>query len=161
MINYIEETFQDKSDWEDGPWKNEPDKASWIDEETWLDCLIVRNNSGALCGYVGVSENHPYYQTQYDQIEKNIDVHGGLTYSAFCQENGKICHKTDEVDQIWWFGFDCAHAEDIMPAHEKYYKQLGLKSTAEIMGLRASYKDMEYVKNEVKSLARQLKEIKY
>ena len=36
-LNYI-----DKTDWPDGPWKLEPDKMLWIDEDTGYECLIKR-----------------------------------------------------------------------------------------------------------------------
>lgn len=41
--------------WGPGPWDGEPDKMQWTDPATGLDCLIVRNTLGALCGYVGVT----------------------------------------------------------------------------------------------------------
>lgn len=51
----------DKSAWGPGPWQDEPDKRQWQDEATGLPCLIVRNPAGALCGYVGVSKEHPAF----------------------------------------------------------------------------------------------------
>lgn len=65
-----------------GPWTNEPDKAQWIDEATGLDCLIVRNRMGALCGYVGVPEGHPAHRQDYDNVD--ADAHGGLTFAGGC-----------------------------------------------------------------------------
>ena len=56
----------DKSTWDDGPWKDEPDKKQWQEETTGLPCLIVRNHMGALCGYVGVPKDHPLYEAAYD-----------------------------------------------------------------------------------------------
>lgn len=57
---------QDKSLWERGPWDAEPDKAQWSDEDTGYPCLILRGPSGALCGYVGVSNDHPAYGLNYN-----------------------------------------------------------------------------------------------
>jgi hypothetical protein len=45
----------------------------------------------------------------------------------------------------WWFGFDCAHYTDFLPA---------IPSIAQITG--GTYKDAVYVKKQVDSLARQL-----
>lgn len=55
----------DKSTWGPGSWHDEPDKAQWTDEATGLPCLIVRNHSGSLCGYVGVPETHPWHGKGY------------------------------------------------------------------------------------------------
>lgn len=75
---------QDKSAWGAGPWQDEPDKAQWVDEATGLDCLIVRNYGGALCGYVGLPESHPLHGADYEK--PNVDVHGGLTFADGCHE---------------------------------------------------------------------------
>lgn len=56
----------DKDGWGPGPWQDEPDKRQWQDEATGLPCLIVRGPSGALCGYVGISKEHPAFGLSYD-----------------------------------------------------------------------------------------------
>lgn len=58
-------TTKDKSKWGFGQWMDEPDKMQWQDEATGLPCLMVRNNGGAWCGYVGLSEGHPFYGKEY------------------------------------------------------------------------------------------------
>lgn len=88
-------TTIDKTGWDEGPWTTEPDKAQWIDQATGLDCLIVRGPSGALCGYVGVPDTHPLHGISYggdgwedeSSPERTLEVHGGLTYSASCQDD--------------------------------------------------------------------------
>lgn len=104
-MQHREWTNMDKSDWPDGPWMNEPDKEQWTDEATGLPCLIKRNGSGALCGYVGVTEGHPWFMQDYDYVD--ADVHGGLTYSDFCQDEADeghgICHIVEPGD------FACIH----------------------------------------------------
>lgn len=139
-----------KSDWGSGPWENEPDKQQWIDEETGYNCLIVRNNFGALCGYVGITETHPYFEQHYDKVD--VGIHGGLTFSDYCMKDKKIrgvCHITDSPeDNIWWLGFDCAHLGDYVP---------GIKLASFLAGTPDTYKDFNYVINEVEYLAKQLK----
>lgn len=91
----------DKAAWGVGPWVSEPDKAQWVDPATGLDCLIVRNGGGALCGYVGVPESHPWFGKGYSACtrspaceeswcghspESAITVHGGLTFADACHE---------------------------------------------------------------------------
>ena len=61
-----EESHIDKSGWYDGPWMTEPDRIEWRNEHG-QPCLIVRNQSGALCGYVAVSPGHPLHGVQCDQ----------------------------------------------------------------------------------------------
>lgn len=142
--------YMDKSKWVKGPWTEEPDKMQFTDTATQYPCLIARNFSGALCGYVGVSFGHPDYERHYNDMD--IDVHGGLTFCDFCQPNNKehgICHIVEpgEDDRIWWFGFDCCHSFDVAP---------DLPSIAHFVD--CTYKNFQYVQAELRSLAAQLKE---
>lgn len=142
----------DKSEWGDGPWMNEPDKLQWQDDATGLPCLIVRNShmTGSLCGYVGLPSNHPDAGKGYDDVD--VEVHGGLTYSDFCQphadESIGICHvpAPGESDRVWWLGFDCSHAFDLSPAMRAFSRPDG-----------DVYRDIDYVKGQVTHLAAQLK----
>ena len=147
-MTYREYRTVDKSQWKPGPWQNEPDKIQFKDEDTGLSCLIVRGPVGSLCGYVGVVENHPLYKQDGDQLE----CHGGVTFTGFCQTEADpshgICHLPDpgEPDHVWWFGFDCAHVYDKTPG-----------ALYESSWPHNVYRDIEYVKNEIKKLAKQLK----
>lgn len=140
----------DKSKWAVGPWTTEPDKIQWQDEETGLPCLIVRNDYGALCGYVGVKEGHPYYRKHYGDV--SVDVHGGLTYSDGCMEGAPedsgICHipSEGEPDHVWWLGFDCLHYSDYAPGQLHLF-QRGPKN----------YCTLAYVEGQCRNLAIQLK----
>lgn len=141
----------DKSEWEKGPWTDEPDKAQWIDEATGLDCLIVRGPSGALCGYVGVPELHPAYGKDYDTVP--VDCHGGLTFADKCRPvedpSTGICHLSQHAanKNVWWLGFDCAHLYDFMPGY-------GFR------GYMDTYRNFGYVKRECEQLASQLGQMK-
>lgn len=142
---------RDKSQWSDGPWKDEFDKMQYEDPETGMPCLIVRGPSGALCGYVGVPESHPCYRMGYEEV--GVDVHGGLTFSSLCTENEHgICHipAEGEPDNVWWLGYDCAHLGDLCPAYERIGS----------FGYETTYKNVDYVKGENASLARQLADMK-
>jgi len=74
----------DKSEWARGPWDDEPDKMQWPDATTGLPCLVVRNGSGALCGYVGVPPGHPAHGMDYGALD--VQVHGGLTFARGCAD---------------------------------------------------------------------------
>lgn len=203
-------TTVDKSGWADGPWMGEPDKMQWQDEATGLPCLIVRNNGGALCGYVGVPSTHPWHGINYSgcvlpdgcgedwcehRPDCHVDVHGGLTFSRGCAdlspdthraivarfpewrkeaaqypkgdaarrlrelesfsddydgwrdyaEKQSICHipGDGEPDDVWWFGFDCAHAGDHCPGYDRMFTD-------------GVYREFGYVRRQVERLAQQL-----
>ena len=58
------------------------------------------------CSYVEIPNNHKLYNKKYMDIEDEIEVHGGLTYS---------CNKLYGVDDTgikWFIGWDYAHAFD-------------------------------------------------
>ena len=165
----------DKSEWGEGSWRNEPDKVQWIDHDTGLDCLAVRHqHSGHWCGYVGVPESHPLHGQSYSDfydVDLDFRVHGGLTFSEGCDEEGdeftNICHVPFDgrSDNVWWFGFDCAHSGDLSPQRTVYNKKKFEEERAKgnsgwpwgpLMGLEEEYRTLEYVKVECKSLAAQL-----
>lgn len=215
----------DKDRWPEGPWQSEPDKCQWLDKATGLPCLIVRGPVGALCGYVGVTKGHPFFEKEYGECvrpdlheplregeteegryhygcspDSLLQAHGGITFSDFCVDTTKqawekararraeyekqaigypigdaaqwlkawvpvlddydqwlakmqtrvICHLVDdqEDDHVWWFGFDCAHCDDLAP---------GIRYSTSLM--RGTYRDIEYVKAECRQLAQQLKRV--
>jgi len=127
-----------KNSWPEGPWQNEPDVERWSDVASGLRCKIWRNQLGAWCGYAGVVPSSPLYEKDRNsQKLEDICVHGGLTFSG----------KHEEEGDIWFFGFDCCHAGDFIPAINLDLKQ------------SVHYWDIDKVKDEVTKLARQLIEI--
>jgi hypothetical protein len=44
----IEYRTQDKTQWGNGDWQNEPDKKQWQDTETGYPCLIVCNRERSI-----------------------------------------------------------------------------------------------------------------
>lgn len=140
------------AEWPDpAPWAGEPDKVQWIDPSTDLDCLIVRNHMGALCGYVGVPPEHPFFNAPYDDVP--VDVHGGLTFAGECDPSegaDKICHvAAPGRAEVYWLGFDCGHFSDLVPAmlhdaappHPRYGPH---------------YRNLAFVVSEIEDLAEQL-----
>jgi hypothetical protein len=110
----------------------------WIDQATGYECLAWFNDMGFWCGYVGVPQGHPKFEVDYNQVD--ADVHGGLTFSDFIRENDS------GTPGLWYFGFDCAHAGDVVK---------GIRGFSSIPG--STFKDLDYVKVEIASLATQLK----
>lgn len=74
---------------QDGPWNGEGDKIAWVDEETGLGCIILRQEDGTLSGYVGVGTDHPLHGFQAEAVPVQISslVHGGITYGRECEVN--------------------------------------------------------------------------
>lgn len=136
--------YHNRSQWRNpGVAEGEPDKVQWLDETTQLPCLIVRNHSGAWCGYVGVPPGHRYHGASYDDVPANC--HGGLTFAnhAYCNEDGTCIGQVSEgPDPTWWLGFDCSHCFDSCPAYDTMSGGI--------------YRDMQYVIREVEELAKQL-----
>ena len=99
--------------------------------------------------------------------EAIIEVHGGLTYSG----SGLGPHPVSpQKEDLFWFGFDCAHYMDFAPGMDAISRSLNLPSREEgpydeergiLMeyGQPSTYRDITYVKAEVESLAHQLKTI--
>ena len=149
----------DRTGWAPGPWDGEPDRLEW--RYQGVPCLMVRNRLGGWCGYAAVSPGHPWHGKRYSGTdndydsspEKHVDVHGGLTYSDFCADH--ICHvpQPGESDNVYWFGFDCGHFDDVLPGMDAYLRQLPSHVEHEPFG---SYKDVAYVRAEVERLAAQL-----
>lgn len=142
----------DRTGWGPGPWDGEPDRLEWR-TAAGLPALARRAGHGSWCGYVAVPPGHPLHGAHYD--DPPVDVHGGLTYAAAC--DGEICHVPGpgEPDDVWWFGFDCAHAGDLMPmmlvAARAMPRQLRTHDSTD------AYRTLAYVQEQCEQLAVQLR----
>ena len=58
-----------------------------------------------------------------------------------------ICHVPlpGESDDVWWFGFDCAHSGDLVPSMLAFGASIG-----------DDYRSLDYVIDECSDLAKQL-----
>ena len=127
-------TAHDRSNWNPGPWQQEPDIAVWtmdLNKHTTY-CVVLRHPTlGHFCGYIGMGEHHPAYNVNaaYDG-DFVPEVHGGITWD-----------KTR--DNIRWLGFDCSHGSDLSPSKllPGYHDSI--------------YRDFDYVMRNVRELARQ------
>lgn len=145
-----------------------------------MRCVVVFTRTGHRCGYVGINKEHRLYGVDYDQhiefltkesIENTpigkrgilsivfwdgesvtpeiyFDVHGSITYAG----SGDYPVESD----LWWFGFDCAHAGD-RPDYNKL-REYGLANEEEIMpwDVEGVIRSQEYVEQECRNLADQL-----
>ena len=140
----IQRRFNAVGAWALGPWDHEPDRIDW-QHRSGLELLMLRSYLGAWCGYVGIPPEHTLFGKRYLEVE-GLEVHGGLTFS------GKVDRRA-----LWWFGFDCAHAWDLAPGLD-----LGLIAGEQRHSLHQTpwivYRDEQYVRAQVESLADQLAE---
>src|SRR5271156_5526990 len=96
----------------EGEWVEEPDLIvfEYMGYESKVKRILVIEPDteqeawfgGFLCGYIKISENHPYFGIDYDEMD--LDAHCGLTFG--------------EINDGHWIGFDCAHAGDYIPTME-------------------------------------------
>jgi hypothetical protein len=146
-IVYIE--FFNKKHFPKGKWLSEPDFCKWYNKS---DCLAIRDMSlGTWKGFVGVDNNHPYFNcslnsilAQENFIELLLSIHGGIDFA------GLLPHKYREFNNKWWIGFSTSHTTDIMPLLEEINK----------LSNKQSYKDFSFVRKQVNYLSNHLSKIK-
>lgn len=125
-------------------------KAFWNEPDAWEDwiedylCMARRNHSKAWCGYVRVPVSHPMVPNE------NLDCHGGITWNA---SHVPWKDPDDLVPIFHWYGFDCNHYLDLTP--EAVFRQA--VSQDDSLGYDGQYRTLDYVKQNIKSLAQQLK----
>jgi hypothetical protein len=135
-----EDLNRPKVAWGEGPWRREPDRLEWVDEETGFRCLLRRNGQGAWCGYVGVEAGHVLHGSKGD---RGWSVHGSVTFTGPMCGSDSIEIMTASLDpETWWFGFDCSHWQDYGPKTRQ--------------GDPGGYKDLGFVRCECKNLAAQI-----
>lgn len=155
--------YPTKKEWGPGPWQDEPDRVEF--RAHGLPCLMVRNPAmGHWCGYAAVDESHPLYGIDYGDTE--FEAHGGITYAGGCHKPAGICHEPlpGESADVWWFGFDCAHAWDYMPASAPLLRETKAKFLSAYPELESVgryerpdiYRDEPYVRAQCTELAAQL-----
>lgn len=86
------------------PWKTEPDYKEF--NQNGFHFVIKRNSLGALCGYLGFPNEHPFHGISGDVLDYYFTIHGGFTFSGYLSE----------TRQTWYVGFDCSHYNDFTPS---------------------------------------------
>jgi len=135
-------------------WLDEPDREEF--EHAGYRCLILRHCELLhLNGYVAVPRGHVCYGKDCDRLPYEdllyVSAHGGLTFSD--NGDGKFRPKG-----CWWFGFDCAHFNDLVPQildleYRFYNRPNAMKGT--------TYRNFNYVRQEVRRLAGQLADLDF
>lgn len=151
--NDYRDGYVPRKEWAEGPWTNEPDRVEWRTLGSELPRMVLRGPRGSWCGYVGVPGGHwAFGRTWEDDCIGVLQVHGGVTYGSECA--GEICHvpRAGETDHVWWIGFDCAHAGDLLPGTDALIRKLG----KDFFISGEVYRDLDYVARATEELARQL-----
>lgn len=74
-----------------------------------------------------------------------LRVHWGVNYAGEFPTDDPPC-------EAWWFGFDCAHAGDLVPGMMEFFSQFKLLR-------EVTYRDLAYVKGQCELLAFQLRQL--
>ncbi len=142
-----------RSKWSKGPWDDEPeDHVHWVDLETGLDCLAMRNDTGEWCGYVGVPRSNKCYGENTSGTNVlGIEIHGGVTYaSSSSMDDYRIRpFLKGRPEVVWWIGFDTGNLRDACPGRDK--------PAAKRMW-QPIYRDLDFMRREITGLAEQLAE---
>lgn len=177
-VETIESRFVDKSGWGDGPWQHEPDRRQWADQASGLPCLAIRHpEMGNWCGYVGVLPDHPWHGRERAELDEFVTVHGRLTFAGPSDRASprgqdsiwlQMGRHVPGLPELWWFGFDCAHAWDRIPGMEAFMRRHALPDLValdKLIGGRfkavmkdCRYRDLLYVEGECERLAGQAAE---
>lgn len=119
-------------------------------------CVMVRNASGAWCGYVQLYEDHDWLNKTYSDInyilsEEGKSVHGAITFKGKIDLSALL---TGETSNSVFIGFDCAHIFDIKPLNTSIeIKILTRILEQEPDDQHPTYKDIPYVMEECIELA--------
>lgn len=137
-----------------GEWVEEPDDVEF--EHLGIRCRILRNFSGSLCGYSEVPKGHPWYGMDYMKVP--VEVHCGLTFGEEWVLEDKIKDSSG-----YWIGFDCAHANDIVPTCERTIVEVRTRMSQRHPWLKdyvplfqRTYKNINFCVQECKSMAEQI-----
>ena len=146
-----------------------------------LRCVVIMTDMGHRCGYVGVTNIHPFYGKGYsdpapiEEFEKVaegdigkrgvIDLiccdpdkpHIGILFNV----HGGITYsagsdKYPVKSNLWWFGYDCAHCDDSKDLSEMSDAVREIELQYPTGGIVRS---LDYCIQECESLAEQLMKI--
>lgn len=163
-------------------------EKTWTSKEGYICVAIAVHDLGHRCGYVGVPKTHAFYgKAYYDSANCTIDdmrhiskeepqvgkrgpinlfmmdtdnlkvwdlfdVHGSITYSG---GNG---YPIEHGEDVWFFGFDCDHHNDLKDLSILAGKRTELyKVRNELLQLDgAEVRTLDYVIDECNRLSEQL-----
>jgi len=141
-------------------------EKQWLTKEGYI-ATVIMTPMGHRCGYITINKNHPGAVNYDDRPIRNIDIHGGLTYS---QDNKFIHSYPIPKEGQWTLGFDAAHLDDA-PDYEEAYKVFAsnkkvIESLMTMEGIHLKYpgiygtiKGLEYMVQGCNHLSEQLEKL--
>jgi hypothetical protein len=127
---------------------------------------IVLKAPGYYCGYIGVTRSNDLYgkKIKYIDSNTNLTIYKGVTYA-----DKDISYPVPGV-LLWWIGFDTIHAGDkinydivlknsfFSDNTKKAIKEMkNIMETVEIK-TNSTFKDINFIRNELNNLSKQLKQ---
>lgn len=150
-----------------------------------LRAVVLMGDMGHRCGYVGVDNDHPLFAIDYRETHPSLtldtkrstekmsplavlcaagkdaselntpelvfEVHGCITYS------GAGGGKYPVESNLWWYGYDCAHAGDLPEPDSQMGRVYAEMGFAERDGV---VRTLDFCIAECEALAKQLAEVK-
>lgn len=156
-------------------------EKDWV-TQAGFRAVVIMGTMGSRCGYVGVPKGHPLYGARYSEPHPALvaptgdepigkrgvmtlfcatpgamnspdmvfDVHGSLTYTG----NGD--GKYPVQSELWWLGYDCAHAGDGKSPEYIEEQQKRYPDRPFMWHNDGVFRSLEYCIIECESLARQI-----
>lgn len=120
--------------------------------------ILSQNRSGHLCGYAEISDEELYHAPTYPPNSQDADpdfnVHGGITYTSKTLTGATV----KEYSSI--IGFDTTHSNDLPhPNSPAGIREDNFKKTHPTYESTSTYKDEQYVLNELINLTTQIDQI--
>lgn len=100
-----------------------------------------------LSGYVYITKEHNLYRESHEKVDSSVCVHGGITW-------------TGHRNNLYGIGFDCSHYKDSTLSGLSYV-DMDEKLATHMCTMDGSYRDIDYVKKELKNLVDQIDHYEY
>jgi hypothetical protein len=119
-------------------------KKQWITDEGYIAVILFVSDSHHN-GYIGIPDSHPMAQDNCESCGADLErrhslaVHGGITYES----HSRTGDYPIKAINVYWLGFDCAHSGD-------------LTKFCNFPSPEATFKDVDYVVNQLENLSKQL-----
>jgi hypothetical protein len=105
-----------------------------------------------LTGYVGLPPGHKLFKATVDQLDRKIQVHGGVTfagrYSVKTLKQAGAHAWAKALSKNWFVGFDCGQLGDLQPGLRQL-QRLG----------HETYRTIDYVTKELHELVHQIERL--
>lgn len=165
----------DRSGWPSGPWDNEPDLVKFT--HAGFMCVVARQYTGHLCGYVGLPKTHPLHGVSYSEpsdklkeaLEKRKEQPLGnnpaFAVLTRCVFGGELEATPETVFTV--HGGLTYSRDHLLPVGDDAnglwwfgFDCAHCDDETPIRSYGGQYRDIEYVRAETESLADQLASIK-